>query len=84
MDYGRGILVPFIDLVDEWVELISEDARELGCLDEVEHAREIARHGSSSSRQLSTYEHALEAGADDHEALEAVVDELISDTVTDT
>ncbi len=84
MDYGRGILVPFVDLVDEWVELISEDARELGCLDEVEHAREIARHGSSSSRQLITYEHALEAGADDHEALEAVVDELISDTVTDT
>ncbi len=84
MDYGRGILVPFVDLVDEWVELISEDAQELDCVGEVQNAREIARHGSSSRRQLQTYQEALEAGADDHEALEAVVDELISDTVAST
>ncbi len=84
MDYGRGALMPFVDLVDEWVELIAEDARELGCLDEVQHAGEIARRGASSHRQLRSFRAALEEGAHEDEALKAVVDELIADTVADT
>lgn len=76
--------MPFVDLVDEWVELIADDARELGCLDEVQHAGEIARRGASSHRQLHSFRAALEEGANEDEALKAVVDELIADTVSDT
>lgn len=40
-DFGRAELVPFRDLIDELLGLVSEDARELGCSEEVEHARTI-------------------------------------------
>ncbi|GIU91354.1 MAG: putative glutamate--cysteine ligase 2 [Acidimicrobiia bacterium] len=81
MDYGRSQLVPFADLVDELCELVRPDAEELGCLAEVERARVIAREGTSARRQVETYRRALEEGADEREALRAVVDELIADTV---
>ena len=80
MDYGRGELVPYRDLVEEIIELVREDALELGCLAEVEHAREIAANGTSADRQLATYRAALSAGAGERDALNAVVDELITDT----
>ena len=84
MDYGRSELVPFPDLIDELVELVSRDADELGCLEEVQHTRVIAREGTSAHRQIASYEAALGAGASEQEALQAVVDHLITDTVAGT
>ena len=55
MDFGRGELVPFPDLVDELVDLVREDAEELGCFAEVEHARTIAARGTSADRQLEVF-----------------------------
>ena len=80
MDYGRGELVPYGDLVEEIIDLVREDALELGCLAEVEHAREIVSGGTSADRQLATYRASLSAGAGERDALNAVVDELITDT----
>ena len=80
-DFGRGELVPFPDLVDEIVELVTEDATEFGCLEEVQHARTLAREGTSADRQLRVFREAIEAGASRREAMEAVVDELIEDTL---
>jgi carboxylate-amine ligase len=84
VDFGTGELVPFPDLVDELVELVRPDAEELGCIDEVEHARVIARDGTSARRQITAYEEALAAGASQEAALRAVVDELIADTLANT
>lgn len=84
MDFGRSALVPFPDLIDEMVELVRQDADELGCVTEVERARVIAREGTSAARQIETYETALTGGATEHEALQAVVDELIVDTLAGT
>lgn len=81
MDFGRGELVPFGDLVEELIALVADDAAELGVTREVEHARTIASEGTSAHRQLATYEKAIDGGADEHEALQAVVDELIVDTL---
>jgi carboxylate-amine ligase len=80
MDFGKGELVPYRDLLDEIIELVAEDAEELGCTAEVERARDIAAGGTSADRQLATFRAARRAGADDHEALVAVVDGLIADT----
>ena len=80
MDYGRGELVPYGDLVEEIIDLVREDALELGCLAEVEHAREIVSGGTSADRQLATYRASRSAGAGERDALNAVVDELITDT----
>lgn len=82
MDFGRGMLVPFADLIDELVELVGEEAEALGCLAEVEGARDIVGTGTSADRQVTTYRTALAGGASDREALQAVVDELIVDTAT--
>ena len=81
VDFGKGELVPMVDLVDEIIELLAQDATELGVREEIRHARDIVRDGTSAHRQIATYEEALESGASDHEALQAVVDELIVDTL---
>jgi len=81
VDFGKGRLVPMAELVEELLELVAQDAVELGVRDEVRHAREIVASGTSAHRQLATYEAALAGGADRHEALQAVVDELIVDTL---
>ena len=81
MDFGRGELVPFGDLVEELLELVRPDAEALGCVAEVEHARTICERGSAADRQLAVYREALEDGATTDEALKAVVHALIADTV---
>ena len=80
VDFGKGQLVPFAELVDELIDLVREDAEEMGCLAEVEHARTIVANGTSADRQLATYRAALDGGAGEREALQAVVDGLIADT----
>ena len=81
VDFGKGQVVPFAELMDELLELIDEDATALGCLTEVGHCREIIKRGTSAHRQLTTYADAVNAGASREEALAAVVDMLIEETV---
>ena len=81
VDFGKGVLVPYADLLDELIELVREDAERLDCLAEVEHTRAIAARGTSADRQRQTFEAARAAGADEREALDAVVDFLIEETV---
>ncbi len=80
MDFGQSALIPFTELADELAFLVQPDAEILGCVDEIEHIRTIARHGTSAKRQIAIFEAAVDAGADTGEALRAVVDELITDT----
>jgi carboxylate-amine ligase len=81
VDFGKGKIVPYVELLDDILELIAEDAQHFGCVAEVEHARTILDRGTSAHRQLQTYHSALDDGASKHEALVAVVDLLIEDTV---
>ncbi len=81
MDYGRGELVEFRDLVEELLALTEVDARRLGITTELSHIRTIAKEGTSAQRQLDVYHAALESGASEREALMAVVDHLITDTM---
>ncbi len=81
VDFGRGEIVPYQDLLDELIELTRFDAVALDCAEEVKHAREILRRGTSAHRQIEVYEEALEEGADKNEALKAVVDFLIEETL---
>jgi carboxylate-amine ligase len=79
-DWGRRVLVPLPDLIDELVEILRPHAEALGCLAEVEHARVIARRGTSSDHQLKVYNAALEGGSSERGAQAAVVDWLIEQT----
>ncbi len=80
-DFGKRRLAAFPDLIDELVELVRPFAEDLGCIKEVEHARTIARRGTSSDEQLRIYNEALAKGQSDHDAQIAVVDWLIEETV---
>jgi carboxylate-amine ligase len=81
IDFGRSELVPFADLIDELLELTREDAAALGCTQEILHLRTILARGTSSDRQITAYRAAIDAAASEHDALCAVVDMLIRETV---
>ncbi len=81
IDFGTGSIVPFSELLDELIAILSPAARELRCLDEVLAARSIVEDGTSSHRQLKLYEQSVAEGADHDEALRAVVAFLVEETV---
>lgn len=81
VDFGRGRVEPYSVLLEELMGLIAEDAVALNCEAELAHCRHILDRGTSAHRQRSVFEAALGAGADRPEALRAVVDMLITETV---
>jgi len=81
IDFGRGHLVPMSDLADELVEMVQDQAAELGSLDYVRRIPGIVANGTSADRQRAVFVAALEDGAETHDALVAVVDHLIDETV---
>jgi glutamate---cysteine ligase / carboxylate-amine ligase len=80
VDFGKGAIMPYAELLEEILALVDLDARHFGCLDEVLHARDILARGTSAHRQLAAFSEALTAGATRAEALNAVVDWLIAET----
>jgi glutamate---cysteine ligase / carboxylate-amine ligase len=80
VDLGKGALVPYIDLLDEILELVAEDADRLGCAAEIAHTRTIAERGTRATWQLDAFHSAKAEGVDNEQALKAVVDMLIART----
>jgi carboxylate-amine ligase len=80
VDFGKGVIAPYSELLQEILALIEPDARHFACRDEVLHAREILARGTSAHRQLAVFEAALHQGASRSEALAAVVDWLVAET----
>jgi carboxylate-amine ligase len=68
-------------LLEEMRALVREDAEALGCVAYVEHARTIISRGTSAHMQVWVHEQAKADGADEREALRAVVDALIVETM---
>ncbi len=80
VDFGRGAIVHYADLLEVILSLIKPDARHFGCEHEVDHARLMLARGSSAHRQAC----GLRRGARRQppaQALAAVVDWLIAETV---
>ncbi|MCE2510262.1 MAG: carboxylate-amine ligase [Alphaproteobacteria bacterium] len=80
VDFGKGTIVPYAELLEEILELVAEDADMLGCTAEVRHARTILKRGTSAHRQLAAYRGALGSGNDTAAGHRAVVDFLIQET----
>lgn len=81
IDFGRGEIVPYADLLEEIIELIRPDAEYFGCVAEIEHARRIITRGTSARQQREVFANAVENGASPSDALVAVADHLIAQTV---
>lgn len=80
IDLAKGTVVPFEDLLDELLSLVAQDARALGCVNELAGVRDIVTRGTSAHRQLKDYELERANGATAEDALKSVVDTLILDT----
>jgi glutamate---cysteine ligase / carboxylate-amine ligase len=81
VDFGRGAIFPYPELLEEMLALVDQDARHFGCFAEIAHTREIVARGTSADRQVAVFYRALSEGATRAEALAAVVDWLIAETV---
>ena len=79
IDFGHRKIVPMGKLVNEMIELLEPDAAKLGCLAEIERAREIVTGGNSADRQRAVYISALEAGKTKDDALREIVRHLIQE-----
>ncbi|RIA47558.1 carboxylate-amine ligase [Dichotomicrobium thermohalophilum] len=84
IDFGRGEIISFSELMEELLVLIGEDADALGMRVEVENVHTILARGTSADRQLAVYQAALASGLTERDAQNAVVDRLIEETVAGT
>ena len=82
IDFGAGEMLPASSLIDELIHLTREDAQLFNCTAEIERSREIVKSGTSAESQRRVYRQAMDAGADRHEALCAVVDYLVQETAS--
>jgi len=80
LDLVKAEIVDFELLLNEILDLVAEDAAALGCEREVQHARVIARRGTSAHQQVAVYAAAREAGLDNPAALRRVVRHLLDRT----
>lgn len=83
IDLAQGEVIDYGALLAEICEMIQEDAEHLGCLQEIEDAKNILLDGTSAHNQLKIYHDAIDAGAESSKALTSVVDWLIEQTVKD-
>jgi len=81
IDFGRGSIVAYAELLDEILADTREDAEALNCVKEVGRAREIIGRGTSAHRQLRIYREACDGGLPPGEALSKVVDWLREETL---
>lgn len=79
IDFGRREVVDFEFLFEELLDLVREDAEALGCLSEVENARQVIVSGTAASRQRAVYNNAIEAELPKDQALKSVVRHLIDE-----
>lgn len=73
IDFGMQAERPFVELVDELVEFVSEATGIFGTEQHLQHIRQIARGGSSAHRQIEVFEKTQD--------LKKVVDWLMAETM---
>ncbi|WP_081535635.1 carboxylate-amine ligase [Rhodovulum sp. P5] len=79
IDFGRKEVVPFVDLLEELITLVEADAAVLGCLDEINAARNVIANGTSADRQRAVHAQAVSEGKDPDDAFCAVIRALIEE-----
>ena len=81
IDFGQGTMVEFPELMDELIELITEDAEYFGCMDEINHIRTILELGTSAHQQVAVFNQSIADGKSHELALVDVVTFLAKQTL---
>jgi len=71
---------PVSEVLSQVIDLISDDAKALGCEGEIDLARWIIARGTSADQQLNLYTEAMGRGVSNRDALASVVDWLAAET----
>ncbi len=79
-DTRRGGRVDIAEEIEALVEELTEDARALGCENELRHSLTIVREGANADEQIDLYRLRRLEGATEREALHAVVDLVVEQT----
>ncbi|TDL79471.1 carboxylate-amine ligase [Palleronia sediminis] len=79
IDFGRGEVVPMIELAAELVELLSADAEALGAGPALARLPGMVADGTSAARQRAVFASARDAGGDEAEAFRAVTRSLVAE-----
>lgn len=79
IDFGARRIEPFPELVEEWIDLLSEDAEVLDSQAEITALRDFVDAGTSAEHQRQVLTSAMAAGASRDEALRLVVMHLIEE-----
>ncbi|MHB1057673.1 MAG: carboxylate-amine ligase [Rhodanobacter sp.] len=81
IDEQSGTAVDGRHMLDNAIELVSEDAQQLDCGQAMRHLGTIASRGTSAQEQLAVYRGLCGQGASNTDALRGVVDWLIEASV---
>ena len=81
IDFGQGTMVEFPELMEELIELITEDAEFFGCMDEINHIRTILERGTSAHQQVAVFNQSIADGKSHELALVDVVKFLAKQTL---
>ncbi|MEL6644941.1 MAG: carboxylate-amine ligase [Pseudomonadota bacterium] len=79
IDFGQREIVAFDGIINEWLDLIAEDAGVLRSTAEIERTRDIVAYGTSADRQRAVYAGQRETGASHDDSMRAVVRHLIDE-----
>lgn len=81
VDRHLGRALPVAEVLDSLVQKIGEDARALGCKEELESARSILKQGTSADGQIAVYREAEHRTGSRGKALQAVKSWLVETTL---
>jgi len=81
IDFGKGALVEYKELMEEMFDMVKDAAEDLGCYEEVLALSDILDNGSSAKRQKLVYEESIATGNDNGQAMRDVVDWMIKETI---
>ncbi|MCZ0961125.1 carboxylate-amine ligase [Paracoccus benzoatiresistens] len=79
IDFGAGRVIPFAEVVEDWLALISGDADALDSQPHVARARDIVAQGGSAACQRAVLSRATAAGATPEEAMRELVRHLVQE-----
>lgn len=80
VDERRASMRTVADVLEDTIDLLDGDARELGCLPQLLSLRDILARGTSADTQLAVFEEARNRLRNSEQALGVVVDWLASET----
>ncbi len=83
VDEASACMRSVADVLESTISLVEQDARDLGCLEELWSLRDIMVRGTSADAQLAVFEEARNRLRQSEHALGVVVDWLACETRTD-